>query len=466
MSNVLTDWLATYFDEATPREFYRDIFPEGELEAQGEYIKGKYTGIFVAISDDRKIDGKRKVYRYSITDDLEAIDKAVMSEDFCLCSPISYAGKQRTAENARVLYAIAVDVDKVRVINGKPIGLMNLWERHIQAVERLPKPTYIVSSGSGLHLYYVLDKPLPLYKEIAFELQEYKRELTRLIWHDSIVDIRDVKEIQQEGIYQGFRMPGTITKNGKRARVFRTGDKVSMEYLNSFVREAYRAIYAAAGSKRGGLSLAAAAELYPDWYKRRIINKEQRRAWAVNRAVYEWWKQKILDGAQVGHRYFCMMMLSIYAQKCSYYDEKKNPNPVSREELERDCFMLLEHMESLTNSEDNHFGTDDILDALEAFDERWVNYPRRAVEYRTAIVIPANKRNYQKQTDHLEEARAIRDIRARRKGVKWDANSGRKSKEDVVIQWREQNPDGKKADCVRETGLAQSTVYKHWNSKK
>lgn len=466
MDNPLTQWLELYFDEVDPREFYREIFPVGELEAKGEYTTGKYTGIIVAITDDRKRDGRRKVYRYSLTDELDAVDVATASEDFCLCSPLSYAGKSRTAENARMLYAIAVDVDKVRIQRGRPFGLESLWERHIEEVERIPKPTFIVSSGTGLHLYYVLDHPLPLFHNIAFELQEYKRELTRLIWHESIVDIRSVADIQQEGIYQGFRMPGTITKNGSRARAFRTGERVSMDYLNSFVSATYKAKRAAEVKPRGKIRLSEAAEKYPEWYERRIVKGEKRGVWAVNRNLYEWWKQKILDGATVGHRYYCMMMLAIYAQKCSHYSEKHNPNPVTREELEKDCFELLDYMERLTVSEDNHFGSDDILDALEAFEERWITYPREAIEYRTAIPIPANKRNGQTQADHLEEARLLRDLRFKRRGEKWDAHNGRKSKLEEVQQWRKDNPEGRKADCIRALGLDKKTVYKHWDNKE
>lgn len=462
MGNPLTEWLEIFFDEVDPMEFYREIFPAGELEKKGEYKEGKYTGILVAISDKRKSDGKRKVLRYNITDELEAVENAVLSDDFCLCSPLSYAGKNRTAENARMLYAIAVDVDKVRIERGRPVGLRSLWERHIEEKERIPRPTFIVSSGTGLHLYYVLEQPLPLFRNIAYELQVYKRELTRLIWHDSIVQIRNSAEIQQEGIYQGFRMPGTVTKNGGRARAFRTGERVSMDYLNGFVKPHYQALQSVDVKRRGKMSLREASERFPEWYERRIQRGEKRGVWCINRALYEWWKERILSGAQVGHRYYCMMMLAIYAQKCSHYDEKKNPNPVTREELEKDCFDLLDYMDSLTVSEDNHFGSDDVLDALEAFDERWTTYPRDAIEYRTAVSIPANKRNGQSQEDHLEEARMLRDLRARRRGERWDANNGRKSKEDVVRRWREEHPDGRKADCVRETGLDKKTVYKHW----
>ncbi|MBO5413344.1 MAG: hypothetical protein J6A29_03465 [Clostridia bacterium] len=469
MRNTISEWLEKWFDEVEPLEFYRAIFPSGELERKGEYTTGKYTGILVSISDT--IDyftEKKKIYRYNITDDLEAINEVIKTNNFCLCSPLSYAGKKRTAENARMLYAIAVDVDNIAMnrIDKSPIGLINLWARHVEVVGRIPKPTYIVSSGSGVHLYYVLEKPIPLYNNIVRELQQFKRELTNIIWHDTIVEIRSNRDIQQEGIFQGFRVVGSITKYGDRARAFETGGKVSIEYLNSFVSDESKIRIAAniTKKKEGSIRLQEAKELYPDWYERRIVRGENRKVWAINRNLYEWWLRKIKEEARVGHRYYCLMMLAIYAQKCSYYDEKKNPNPVSREELEQDCFSLFELMESLTENENNHFTTDDILAALEAFDERWVFYTRDAIEYKSGIIIPKNKRNGQTQAEHLEEARAIRDIRAKRRGIKWDANNGKQSKEHIVKEWRMKNPKGIKAQCIKETGLSKPTVYKHWDS--
>lgn len=45
--------------------------------------------------------------------------------------------------------------------------------------------------------------------------------------------------------------------------------------------------------------------------------------------------RKIFEGARVGHRYNCLMVLTTYAMKCSMYDEKHNPEPVTYEELEK-----------------------------------------------------------------------------------------------------------------------------------
>ena len=458
---TLDQYLFQNFPELTPFQFYRMIFPSGELDKAGAMTPGKYTGIVTRITDRKRTDGRPKIYRYSLTDELEAIETATNSDDFCICRPLSYAGKEATADRARFCYAIAVDVDKLRRDKyDRPLGVINLWERHVEKVKRIPKPTAIVSSGTGIHLYYVLETPIALFRDAAFELQELKRELTRIIWHDTIVDIKNPDEIQQEGIYQGFRIPGTITKAGGRARAFLTGERVTVEYLNSFVPDLYKAKKAAT-QRHGKMRLAEAREKYPEWYENRIQNGKKPGAWATSRAVYEWWKREITEKASVGHRYYCLMTLAMYAEKCSHYDEKHNPQPVTREELEKDCFDLLEHMESLTESPDNHFDEADILDALEAFDSKWIKYPRDAIARRTGIEIPANKRNRREQKTHLRIARATEDILY--PGGEWRENNGRKSKAEIVQAWRRDHPEGTRAACQRETGISKPTVLKWWN---
>lgn len=463
--NTMTAWLEKYFDEVEPKEFYREIFPVGSFQKKGVQITGEYNGILVSVTSRKREDGTPVVKRFTVTDDLDVIDEVCQTDDFCLMSPISYAGKSRTADHSRFLYAFAVDLDRLKFKDDEPIGLQALWNNHIVNMDRIPKPTFIVSSGSGLHLYYVLTDPVAMFKDTSRRLQDLKRDLTSLIWHDSIVDIESVKDIQQEGIYQGFRVPGTITKKGDRARAFRTGEKISigelLRYTEGF-RKSRERLEENQFVKKKDLTLAKAKELYPDWYERRIKNGEPKGTWHVSRNVYDWWKDEIRKGAVVGHRYYCMMILSIYARKCSMYDPKHNPNPVTKEELETDAFELLKHMESLTNDEDNHFTTGDVLDSLEAFNEKWITYPRNSIEYRSGIRIKANKRNGQKQKDHLEEARAIRDIRSKRRGEKWDAHNGRKPKKDVVENWILNHPDGRKSECIKETGLSKKTVYKYW----
>lgn len=466
--NTMTEWLSQFFDEVEPKEFYREIFPEGSFQKKGEFRESEsddwiYNGIMVSVAKEKRDDGSQKVKKYIVTDDLDVIDEVGKTDDFCLMSPISYVGKNRTADRARFLYAFAVDLDRLKMKGDDPIGLRTLWNNHIETADRIPKPTFIVSSGTGLHLYYVLTDPVAMFQDTSKRLQDLKRDLTSLIWHDSIVDIESVKDIQQEGIYQGFRVPGTITKKGDRTRAFLTGDRITigelLRYTEGF-RKSRERLEESQFVKKKSLTLAKAKELYPDWYQRRIKDKEPKGSWHVSRNVYEWWKEEIRKGAVVGHRYYCMMMLAVYARKCSMYDPKHNPDPVTKEDLERDAFGLLDHMESLTNDEDNHFTTGDVLDALEAFNEKWITYPRNSVEFKSGIRIKANKRNGRKQKDHIKLMNYVRD--EINQNTDWREGNGRKPKKGIVEEWLLRNPDGTKADCIRETGLSKPTVYKWW----
>lgn len=156
--NPFETFLETYFDEVDPKSFYRAVFPAGELEMQGEKKTGQYTAIALCIStketrykrgnrkqpdgsyakeyilnDDGTRTTEPKVYRYSMTDDLCLIDTLIARDDlFCLMAPLSYAGKERSAKNARFMYGMAFDLDLIRVKpDGTPIGLLNLWNGHI-----------------------------------------------------------------------------------------------------------------------------------------------------------------------------------------------------------------------------------------------------------------------------------------------------------------------------------------------
>ena len=72
------------------------------------------------------------------------------------------------------------------------------------------------------------------------------------------------------------------------------------------------------------------------------------------------------------------------------------------------------------------------------------------------------------QEQHLKLARFARDLNYD-KGESWRDNSphsGRKKKNEIVQEWKQLHPDGKKIDCARETGLHINTVYKWWNSER
>ena len=204
---------------------------------------------------------------------------------------------------------------------------------------------------------------------------------------------------------------------------------------------------------KSNLSLAEAREKYPEWYERRIVQGERRERWHVKRDLYDWWLRKIKEGASVGHRYSCLCVLASYAVKCD----------IPEDELFTDAFSLLQFLDDMSDDDHNRFTKRDILDAMQFYQENYVTYSRREAERVSAIPMPVNNRNGRKQAVHIKYMNNQRAFKVelgectnggRPKG------SGEKSK--IVEEWQRQHPDGKKADCIRETGLAKHTVYKWW----
>ena len=141
------------------------------------------------------------------------------------------------------------------------------------------------------------------------------------------------------------------------------------------------------------------------------------------------------------------MTLATYAKKCD----------IPFEELEKDAYGLIPFM----NTKGDKFTEDDVLHALEAYNDSYITYPINTIIQRTDIPIQKNKRNYRKRSIHLERARAVQ-------AIDYPNNSwaGRNSKKVVVNQWQLDNPNGRKIDCVRETGLSKPTVLKWWSAEK
>ena len=155
----------------------------------------------------------------------------------------------------------------------------------------------------------------------------------------------------------------------------------------------------------------------------------------------------------VGHRYNCLENLCSLAVQCN----------IAPEQVEKDCRELAVLLESRTVEQDNHFTEYDILCALKTYYEASEGAYRRRIEFisaKTGIPLTPNKRNGRKQTVHLERARAVQNIDY--PNGEW---RGRKSKLEIVYLWRMENPNGRKADCIRATGLDKKTVYKWWDEQ-
>lgn len=452
-------------------DFYDDIFGD-DLEVSRmpeDYVSGEYGAIAVERVPQFHSNGQPKLNskgqqvfkgkRTTVTQgNMELYDLIDRSENFCMMSPISYAGLNRTIENARYLYALCIEVDYIEPKNGIE-ELVYSWEREYKPI---PKPTYIVCSGNGLHIYYVFERPIPLWKNVYMSLNEAKKWLTPWLWTQFITTAYE--SIEYESLNQPFRCVGTITKSGSYAMAFEVGEKVTIEYMNKFLPEDKKIEH----FYKATCTLEEAKELYPVWFQRRIIEGKPRGHYNRHKPIYYNWIEKILSGAVVGKRYNCLENLCSLAVQCN----------IDPEQVEKDCRMVAERFERMTKTDDNHFTEYDVICALRTYYTADEKAYRRKIEFiskKTGITLTPNDRNHRNKKEHLHAEywinekgrREMNPCKQNRELALQDMREngeikGRPEKSKIVEEWRKAHPDGKKVDCIRETGLSKPTVYKWW----
>lgn len=443
LEDVLKQWDAV---EVTAMDVYSDMFQlgSGMIQKSVTEFRNKKSN---PLGYWKNKDHEKGHYRIMFDDTFEDTLKELQDADFSIINGITYFGRKNTQASAGKMYAMIFDLDGVT-----DKTLNNFLSGAIRA-EAYPIPNYIALSGHGVHLYYVFDEPVSLYPNIKTQLKDLKYGLIRKMWNRyTSID----EKVQYQGINQGFRPIGGRTKiDGVRVRAFRLNmHPVTLGYLGNFVPEEYR-IDESKLYRESKLTLEQAKVKYPEWYQRRVVNGDATQGnWICKRDLYDWWIRKIKEGVTYGHRYFATMCLAIYAVKSG----------IDEDELQKDAKELIPFLTDINPAEP--FTESDMWSALECYDERYFRFPIDDISRLSAIPIEKNRRNGRRQVVHLEGARAIQEINNRVNGTNWRDGNGRKSKKNIVQEWRLSHPEGRKIDCIRETGLGKATVYRHWDLSK
>ena len=111
--------------------------------------------------------------------------------------------------------------------------------------------------------------------------------------------------------------------------------------------------------------------------------------------------------------------------------------------------------------ESNRFTREDVLAALEMYNDNYITFPIDSIVDLTNIPIQKNKRKYLPQKVHLKVAREIKKSLVN-EGLAKQGGIPR-TKDKVVREWRRQHPEGSKAECIRQTGISKSSVYRYWD---
>lgn len=391
---------------------------------------------------------------------------------FAIVAPVTFVGRNRTAKNARFVYGLTVDLDDVSLTNLK--RLFKFMHSDNDDI-KLPLANIIVSSGTGFHLYYLFDSPIPMWGRAKKILKQIKYYLIKLIWQPTITT--RAEHLQFQGLFQGYRIPGSLTKFGEKVRAFSpNGTRLFkpsefLYYKNKPNRKKHIVI---CDEKKDfdltfddldyiddvasdPIRLEMARKKWPDWYQRRVINKEPRRYWKVKRDLYDWWKRILRKpgAVKVGHRYNCLFCLAVYAAKCE----------IPFDELKEDALSYLDYFEALTNDETNHFKEEEVMDALKGYKEELKTLPIGSIKYLSGISIERNKPRGRSKTEHVAMLHAIQKVVKRKPPRKSDAvgrPKGSPNKERVEA-WCEAHPDGRVCDCAKALGLSLPTARKYFS---
>lgn len=463
------DVLSQYYEEYSPTDFYRFIFPADDIESPSK-VEGRPNPIY-AYEVLKKDDQGNQLYKTvkgrdglsfqvkqsymvnKIMTNKYDFDNDFKRSDFAICGLYTSWGKKRGSTSAFTLYGFAFDIDGVgtKQLNTLLYGI---------DTDYFPRPTFIVNSGHGVHLYYIFEQGVPLYPRFKPTLERLKKGLTYLLWNKDTTDAHAGSR-QFQSIFQSMRMVGSKTKFGKgtkrtkyRLRAWKTGDRVDLTYLNHYVDSEWQMFknprdYASELVET--VSLEEARKRWPDWYERRIVRKEAQGRYYCNRQLYDWWLNKLKydTGLRDGHRYYAIGCLFVYAVKCN----------IPYEEAEKDALSLVPFLDMKTVNPGNPFTADDVLDASVMYDQKWVRMSRKFIEEKTGIRIdPSSKRNGRKQDEHLKRARLLRTLSS------YD-DVGRPTKEMQVKEYFDANPNESISQAARDLKMSRNTVAKWKHSQ-
>ena len=448
------DYLDARFEQVGGYDFYRELFPDNEVYGVNyrDFSHPSAVYLWRDGKDAEKQLRRRKMYRDTWEQDYQAF---VEGNSLALCSGLSYRQNKNRLENAQRMQALIFDLDGVGL--GELRNLFLRFGGDPERIRRLPMPTFLVLSGTGLHVYYVFQEPIDLYPNIKIQMKSLKYDLTFRMW--DYQGTSQLKEIQYQSINQAFRMVGSVNdKYGTTLVAFRTGECVTLDYLNAYAKQENR-VDVNKPFRPSKMTRAEAREAYPDWYERVVVNGEKgRKKWDIAGkvhgddpyALYHWWLRRVGE-IKGGHRYFFLMCLAIYAYKCG----------VPKKQLRKDMEQAFEDLQMVKH--ENVLTEADIKSALEAYDKEYYNFTIADIEALTDVRIERNKRNGRKQEQHLRLARGqlaiLKDM-----GEIWQGRPvGSGTAQERVYGWRRQHPEGRKADCHRDTGLDPKTIRKWWD---
>lgn len=446
------------YDELSPLDFYKELF---------SYTNGylKYgEGLLLPVTFSDEGDG---TWRSIALGDLEVAcghrNDAYVS--CCTYFPTKTKdGKWRATnikERADQLVAFVLDLD-----DGFPdnlyAALNEWWPKGV-----IPEPTFVVCSGNGLHLYYVLQEPVPMMKRWLRELGFINNYLYNLYqprkehaWDEWEIAIG---QIDRHGLTQPYRVVGSLVKNGDdTVSAWRVGSTYSIRELAEI------AGLNQTDFTEDGFDMAESlltAEIKRSAERKAKYNADGRKRKGWNPGFYKWLAKRELDRSRLygeyGHRYNQVVSLAIAARK----------DRIPREQLVQDVKAIHAGWDRCAKK----YGHPEITwaecqKAMRTYDQNgdMHKFPKWWLEEKCGFEFGTQKRNGRPQAVHLNRARKLKfdyaeggdpvALGGRPKG------SGTKAK--LIRDYAHEHPEANHSQIARALGVSRPTVIKWLKDKE
>lgn len=359
---------------------------------------------------------EESTYR-TVNDAEELLEMARFRSDVYLPPCLFFRGRYSTATTRQHL-AMVIDLDGLT-----PWELRQIMQR-INS-RKMIRPTWIVNSGGGIHLYYVFTTPVEAYHKRRKDITDLKRALTKHVKQQGTGEVTMLSPIQSH------RLPGSRTKHGEEVTVFAYGDEWEIEALADAAKHRLSDAFTAKPSESQD-------------------GKKIRKVLHLPRKNENWWRSTLArvfgDRIAMAGRQNALFALAIIGYKCGQ----------SREEVLRETLLIAEGF-----NERRHMQGLPPID-IERECKKWMNgYNQKYIRTtgrRLAELLGwawdgrKSKRNGRSQKAHLTIARASRNAR-----VSVD-------KAEAIRKYRAENPTASQRQCVAALKMSFSTVSKYWKT--
>jgi len=348
--------LRTYFEEISPGDYLEAIFPDKVSNDD-----------FIPVIIGTLLDKKGNVVEKG------TVQRLRVSELFNLgWKPnvyLPYADFKNNYYHSKTLQSVRAFIVDLDGVNLRSLTLIARY-----AFSKLPKPSYVINSGQGIHLVYALDTPVEV-KGLRWTINRLNRAIQS--------SYESLANLDKHPVVHPYRFPGFSTKINTIARAFRVSSHYNLEELLKLFEIP--------------LKKSQVQETTKGSLKTRILYFPN-----GSRKFYEWFIWKLFHHPPIpGRRHNSFFALGIVSYKCKRY--------VPYQEAKEVVDMVYDIMER----RNLHLGFTR-EEAHRAFDK---GYNNKAVKVRWKYLCELlnweyrpNKRNGRSRQEHLKIARQVRAL--------------------------------------------------------